>query len=473
MVKIADNRRVVLGADGFPAVRAGYDAVESSPRRRIPATSLKSEDYELLPEQRRSLVSTARDLNRNFTIAAWAIRKHLDYVSTFSFQAKTDDPALNDDIETFVRWWSQPANCDVASRHPLRRIVRLAEERRTVDGDVFLLKLADGRLQAIEGDLVRTPYGGADGIPPASLVHGVQVDAAGAARAYAVCRRSFGMDFQFERMVRADRVCHHGYFDRFDQVRGISPLAAAINTYRDAYEGMDYALAKLKIAQLFGLIFYREAAESVGLVGEETDAEGDGTAKYKVDIGKGPLKLELEPGDRAEWLESKTPATETQAFLQRVIDAALKSLDLPYSFFDESFTNFFGSRGALNHYLQSAYAKRQDNRDLLDNVTAWRLGLAVRDGRVRLPRGMTVENLWWDWVPKGLPWWNPEQEVNAAIAAVGGGLNSRQRICRDRGDDFFEIADEISKENKYLDNLGLSTEMKPANTQITEITGGK
>jgi capsid protein len=465
MVKIADNRRVILGGDGHPAVRAGYDAAESSLRRRIPATSLKSEDHELLPEQRRSLVSTARDLNRNFTIAAWAIRKHLDYVSTFSFQSKTDDAAMNDDIEAFVRWWSQPANCDVSGRHPLRRIVRLAEERRTVDGDV--------RLQAIEGDRVRTPYGGLEGVMPGALVHGVQVDAAGAAVSYAVCKRSFGMGFLFERMVRAEWVVHHGYFDRFDQVRGISPLAAAINTFRDAYEGMDYALAKLKIAQLFGLIFYREAADSVGLVEEELDAEGAGTAKYNVDPGKGPLKLELEPGDRAEWLESRTPATETQAFLQRVIDAALKSLDFPYSFFDESFTNFFGSRGALNHYLQSAYAKRQDNRDLLDNVTGWRLGLAVRDGRIRLPRGTTVEDLRWDWVPKGLPWWNPEQEVNAAIAAVGGGLNSRQRICRDRGDDFFEIADEIAKENEYLDGLGLSTEMKPANTLITEITGGK
>jgi capsid protein len=473
MVKIADNRRVVLGSDGQPALRAGYDAVASSLRRRIPATSLKSEDQELLPEQRRSLVSTARDLNRNFTIAAWAIRKHLDYVSTFSFQAKNDDPALNDDVEAFVRWWSQPGNCDVSARHPLRRIVRMAEERRTVDGDVFLLKLADGRLQAIEGDRVRTPYGGADGIPPASLVHGVQVDAAGAALAYAVCKRSFGMDFQFERMVRAEWVCHHGYFDRFDQVRGISPLAAAINTYRDAYEGMDYALAKLKIAQLFGLIFYRDAAVGVGLTSEEEDADGEGTDRYEVDVGKGPIKLELDPGDRAEWLESKTPATETQAFLQRVIDAALKSLDLPYSFFDESFTNFFGSRGALNHYLQSAHIKRQDNRDLLDNVTGWRLGLAVRDGRLRLPRGISAADLRWDWVPKGLPWWNPEQEVNADIAAVGGGLRSRQRICRDRGDDFFEIADEIAKENEYLTGLGLSTEMKPANTQIMEITGDK
>jgi hypothetical protein len=53
-------------------------------------------------------------------------------------------------------------------------------------------------------------------------------------------------------------------FDRFDQLRGISPLAAAINTLRGTYEGFDYALAKAKVAQMFALAFYREAVNRAG-----------------------------------------------------------------------------------------------------------------------------------------------------------------------------------------------------------------
>ena len=57
---------------------------------------------------------------------------------------------------------------------------------------------------------------------------------------------------------------HHGFFDRFDQLRGISPLAPAVNTLRDCYEGYDYALAKMKVAQLFALAFYRQQADFEG-----------------------------------------------------------------------------------------------------------------------------------------------------------------------------------------------------------------
>jgi hypothetical protein len=66
-----------------PRYLFGYDAVESKNRRQAPTGRLRSEDKELLPHQRRKLTSAARDIHRNFTIAAWAIRKHLDYVSTF------------------------------------------------------------------------------------------------------------------------------------------------------------------------------------------------------------------------------------------------------------------------------------------------------------------------------------------------------------------------------------------------------
>jgi hypothetical protein len=39
------------------------------------------------------------------TIAAWAIRKHLDFVSTFSFHARTDDDDLNMLLERKMAEW--------------------------------------------------------------------------------------------------------------------------------------------------------------------------------------------------------------------------------------------------------------------------------------------------------------------------------------------------------------------------------
>jgi len=101
----------------------GYDAVESKNRRQAPTGRLRSEDKELLPHQRRKLTSASRDIHRNFTIAAWAIRKHLDYVSTFSFQSRTGSAELDGRIEDLTDWWSRPANCDVAARHSLAQAI--------------------------------------------------------------------------------------------------------------------------------------------------------------------------------------------------------------------------------------------------------------------------------------------------------------------------------------------------------------
>jgi len=104
---------------------------------------------------------------------------------------------------------------------------------------------------------------------------------------------------------------HFGYFDRFDQVRGVSPMAAGVNTLRDTYEGFDYALAKMKVSQLFGLAFFREKSDPV----DQPSPSDDDGAGYEVDFGRGPVLLDLDPGDRAEFLESKSPATEFQQFL--------------------------------------------------------------------------------------------------------------------------------------------------------------
>ncbi|HET6441861.1 MAG TPA: hypothetical protein VFH53_05740, partial [Phycisphaerae bacterium] len=128
-----------------------------------------------------------------------------------------------------------------------------------------------------------------------------------------------------------------------------------------------------------------------------------------------------------------------------------------------------GSRQALLQYEFSAENKRQDNRDLLDRLTAWRIALWLADGALELPADLTPADIAWEWIAKGVPWIDPLKEVNADIAAVGAGLTSRTRICKARGEDFGDIAQELADENKLLTDLGLPTNVTPANAQIVEI----
>jgi capsid protein len=422
-----------------------YIAAEPNQQRRDPGTRIQSSDALLDSQKRRRIIEGARELNRNFSVAAWAIRKHLDYVSTFTFQANTDDPVFNERLEALMNWYNRPINCDIAGRHSLRRMVRLAEMRRVLDGDVFLVKLRDGRIQAIEGDRVRSPDNRVD--PMYNWVHGIKVGAGGSMNRVAVWSRSLDGQYAFERDISAGNVIQLAYFDSFDQVRGVSPLTSAIASFQDSLEVTDYARAKAKITQLFALAITREMAD------DDAELYGD---EYKVDLGRGPVKLELDPGDKAEFLESRHPSTEFQAFLTLSLQAALKSLDIPWSFYDEAYTNFFGSRAALIQYQQACKSKREDLKEMLDRITVWKIQQWMAAGILSMPAGVQqIDQIYWDWIPAGVPYWNPEQEITGDLMAVEGKLRTRSEIRREKyGDDWRDVVRKLAEERDYLTQYG-------------------
>lgn len=162
----------------------------------------------------------------------------------------------------------------------------------------------------------------------ALTVHGVRVDESGRTLAYGVHRRNAQGGFTLERMVPAGHAELLAYYDRFDQVRGVSPLATAHNRFRDVYENFEYALAKSKVAQLFGLTFYRDATDAAAPLEENEDSTDD-APKYGIDFGRGPVVLDLDPGDKAEFLENRTPSTEFAVFTEKMLSLSLRALDIP------------------------------------------------------------------------------------------------------------------------------------------------
>lgn len=449
------NGHAVLSSNG--KTELGYSASESTNQRRLPSSRLYSSDNLLSPVKRKRMIANARDLNQNFSIAAWAIRRHLDYTSDFTFQPQTGDAELNASLANLMRWYSRPRNCDAAGRHSMSDMIRLAEMRRTIDGDVFMVKLSDGRLQAIEADRIRDP----DRITNKSdkWVQGVRVNRAGRALSYSVSMRNDDGTYKTERSVTARNMLQLGYYDRFDQVRGITPLAPAINSLRDCYESFDYQLAKSKISAMFGLVLTRDAVDGWG------EVSGDATNGYDINLSNGkPVLLDLDPGDKAEFIESQSPSSNFQEFTKTMISVSLKALDIPYSFYDEGYTNFFGSRSAFIHYDKSVKQKREQLVDLLDQITAWRLSLFIEDGTLRLPAGFTVNNLRWEWVAAGTPWWNPSQEINADIAAINAGLKTRAQVIREhQGREFTEVINQLADEEAYIKEQQVGVVLQPPN----------
>lgn len=433
----------------------GYDGIKGGKKRRAPIYRTRHEDRILKSSDRRSSTATLRDLHRNFAIVAWACRKHLDYVSQFDFQSRVGTNQ-DDQIETLMAQWQRPLNCDVTGRHNFAKIVRMMELRRVVDNDVGLLMLRNGSIQTIEGDRIDDP----DNVKlfegqGLRWFNGVGVNQVGRPVLYGLHNRMETGGRTFARTLRAQNFILHGFFDRFDQYRGISPLNAAINSFQDVYEGVDLALAKMKVEQLFALVFTRDAEESLGQVSGE-DEDGDGVNdSYSVDFGKGPVQLDLDPGDAAEFLKSDNPGSNTQEFLHAVLGIAIKALDLPFNMYDESHTNFFGSRAAWLLYDRSCTAKRGDLLEVLRRVTLWKYRQWIRDGRLTLAPGQTLEDLPFEWVPRGMPWWDPTKEIAGNLMAIEGGLDNPQRVCKSTGTDFYENIDRTAEAIAYAKEKGV------------------
>lgn len=443
----------------------GYDAGRDSTRRRRVAGILRHEDEELDTTSRRKVLDAARDTQRNFAVAAWAIRKHLDFVAAHTFLAQTPDRGYNTELKAAVKEWGKRENCDVAKRHPLRRMIRLAEARRTVDGDIGFLKLDSGHLQALEGDRVRDP----DSSPAGEAWrHGVLTNDAGEALKFAISRRKCGGGFEHERTIDSAQMLWFATYEanhRFDAVRGVSPIVSGLNSLRDVYENFEYALARAKVAQLFGIKFTRDAEDAPGELTstEQEDEDGVTRTKHEIDFGKGPVTLDLDPGEDAEFLENKTPALEFQQFMQGTIGVALKAIDIPYSFWDEAYTNFFGSRAALLLYLQSAKHKRADVQELLGEWFAWRHNLAIARRELTPPRSLRDKPIAHCWVPDGVPWWLPGQEIEADIRAVGFGVKTRDDVTLAHfGRTFEDTLRLIKQEQDLIRRLGVTlTEAAP------------
>lgn len=450
--------------------RFEYDALKGSGRRKTPRATIVREDVHVRGQRRRQLIASTSDLARNFSIAAWMVRRHLDYVARFNFSSTTGDRGLDREIESIMEIQSQPLAMDRGGRFGREKFFRLAESRSILDGDFGLVRLRSGQTQAIESDLVKNP-------PTETLresdarewVDGVKIDYAGMPMHYALWgRNKGGQSTEFQRTVPAANFLLYGCFQRdaANQVRGISPIVAAVNTFRDVYDNLEYAQLKAKISQLFAVALSRKSSSqsldtAMPTVEQKAVAAGEACDEAQdeprtLDFTHGPTILDLEEDEQASVIESATPSTEFQSYMKIAIAIALKSLDIPFSMYDEAYTNYSGSRSSWIQYERAADDRRNDQLEMRRRWTLWQYQRWIADDIFVLPAGKTLGDLRFEWIPKGMPWWKPSEEIVGEIKGIGAGLTTPQRVCsqRDTGDVYDNI-DATLAVMKYARDRGI------------------
>jgi capsid protein len=76
-------------------------------------------------------------------------------------------------------------------------------------------------------------------------------------------------------------------------------------------------------------------------------------------------------------------------------------------------------------------------------------------GELALSGSQSIADLRYRWVPRGIAWWRPQEELDVALRSVAAGLQSMQDICDERGfGDYLDNVAEIMREREQLAAMG-------------------
>lgn len=487
-----DIYHTAKGSDGNGRMQLGYDATESKGKRRPSPRKTTHEDIQLPAKKRKLLTANGRDQLRNFPLVGWMIRTHISYVSQFDFKIRTPNADLNKLLKRHFAKATRRENFDIAKRHNFNRAMALFEMSKAIEGDAAMVKIKGGPIQLLESELIAKPTAAADGRKlPKKVVdlvgdNGLILNREGAVKEYCICRWDASKKtLIYDRMVKAENVFFDGYFTRVSQTRGVSPLSAALNSLKDLHESFEWTSIKIKLVSLMGIVFKRDGIdEDFGVSrsgydtdGTDEDGAGERDSGYELDFSGGLMNMDLNPGDDAHVLESKTPFDTTQSYWDTVIRNALLTFDIPYALYNGKDSNLARMKGDKANYERSAKEKRANNRVIVEDWAAWQVQLAAAsnpiiadliaetygdDPEALLEEGIKV-------IATGTPLLDRKEDVEAAALEIANGLNSRQNVLKERGLDFFDILEDLAVEEKAFEDNGVTVTIgQPGSNTATE-----
>jgi len=459
-----------------------YNAVQNKNRRQSPRTKPTSEFVQLGVRDRKSLIATTQDQMRNVSMVPWMVRHHLDYVSRFKFQFTHDNEELVALVNKIFKWHAVPKNFDIAGRFGREEMFRMFELEKVTAGDAGINKLAGLKLQSVESDMIAKPNGGkilrngkkqplpkrvTENVTPEGVVLSTRFP--GKVESYCICTRGkSGKDIFYDHLEPAKNVIFDAYWTRFgSQIRGISPLASAINTVQDLYENFEWHLLKTKVHAIFGVAIMRDyyGAESPD---EESSALGAAVEEDASDVltdietsvqDLNPdqmLLLDMGTKGKVDTIESKTPSAEFLDFSELMLRVAFMALDIPYTAFDSKKSSFSALIADTNLYEVSCQYKRDKNMWARLDYSDWLLNEIWYMGEWSLREFCEANDIKLndvkrsvEWVSSGIPWLQKLQEVAGDANAIAIGADNIIDTCKRRGKDFYENVDKQSKALAY------------------------
>ncbi|MBR6849798.1 MAG: phage portal protein [Lachnospiraceae bacterium] len=406
----------------------------------------------------------ARDLERNSDIMnsiAGAFKRNV-VGGGYSVQAKTEEADLNKQIEKAWKRWCKKQNCDVTGTQSLNQIIRMAVERKKIDGGILFIKryTKDGfvpfKLQMIEVDELDV----SSVIPKKEgnkVVGGIEYNSYGKPVGYFIRQYDAeGYNNLPTEWVDAKNVIFYFTKKRPSQLREMSDMASTIPRIRDVNEFMMAVSVKQRIEACLAVFIKRQVpTQGIG----RQNGSGDQRTSYDgKTIAPGMIK-ELNVGDEIQVVNPTGQGADATSFtkLQQRLIGAGQGVSYEATARDMSEATYSSARQGMIEDDLTYEEEKELLVEILDEIYETFIISAVICGEINIPTFWEDKEryLAHDWTQEPKPWIDPQKESNANRIALATGQKTFKQIAAESGRDWRDQVDDIAEVIEYAGEKGV------------------
>jgi len=408
----------------------------------------------------------ARDLERNSDMmnSVTGAYKRNVVGGGYALQVKTPDEVLNKEIEKQWKRWCKKKNCDVTGTQSFNQMLRMAVERKKVDGGMlFIKRYTDGgivpfKIQAIEVDELdisqMTPKEVTN-----RVVGGIEYSSYNKPMGYWIKRYSIdGYTMENPIYIEAKDVIFYFSKKRPSQIREMSDMSPTITRIRDANEFMVAVSVKERIAACLS-VFIKKTIPTTGMGrgSEKTNVNGKMEYEGKT-ISPGMIK-ELNAGDEIQVVNPTGQATDATSYIklqQRLVGAG-QGISYEATSRDMSETNYSSARqGAIEDGLTYIEEIELLN-EVMDEVYETFVISGVLKGLFMIADFWNKKDDYFEhgWIQAPKKWIDPYKEANANRISLQTGQKTFKQVAAENGRDWKEQINEISEVLEYAKSIGI------------------
>lgn len=319
-------------------------------------------------------------------------------------------------------------------------------------------------LELLEADHVPLDYA-----PNEDTEAGITRDAWGAPRTFHVYKQHPGsgratLSDTALKPVPAERMLHLAIRERLSGLRGISHFASIITRLHDVKDYEDSERLAARIAAAIAAYVKRDKDM------EWTPPNFDPNAKRNFNLRAGAVFDTLLPGEDLAMLNPNRPNTALGEFRAQQLRAASRGATMTYSALSGDYN---GTYSAQRQELVEGW----DGYAMLTWVFVARfvrpvwerfVSHAIAAGQIKVPAGVRRETVAQAAFrgPK-MPWINPLHEAQAVKVMTRLGGTSMQQVIAERGGRLQDTYEQIARERRLSDELGIVLDSDPRWTSST------